>query len=32
MVPREEIVPTLTPLLERFQRKRQTREGFGDYC
>jgi sulfite reductase (ferredoxin) len=32
LVPRAEIVPTLTPLLERWQRERQAGEGFGDYC
>jgi sulfite reductase (ferredoxin) len=32
LVPREEIVPTLTPLLERWKNERQTGEGFGDYC
>jgi sulfite reductase (ferredoxin) len=32
LVPRREIVPTLVPLLEHFQRERQPGESFGDYC
>ena len=32
LVPFEEIVPTLTPLLERFRAERQPGECFGDYC
>jgi sulfite reductase (ferredoxin) len=32
LVLRNEIVPTLTPLLERWKREREAGEGFGDYC
>jgi sulfite reductase (ferredoxin) len=32
LVPRGEIVPMLTPLLERWKQDRQAGEGFGDYC
>ena len=32
LVPVEEIVPTLTPLLEHFRDERLTGESFGDYC
>ena len=32
LVPRSEIVATLTPLLETFKAGRQTNESFGDYC
>jgi sulfite reductase (ferredoxin) len=32
LVPREEIVATLRPLLAEFARRRQPGEGFGDWC
>jgi sulfite reductase (ferredoxin) len=32
LVPLSEIVPTLRPLLERFQQERRSEESFGDYC
>jgi sulfite reductase (ferredoxin) len=32
LVPQAEIVPTLTPLLERFRVERLSGENFGDYC
>src|SRR5262249_16464559 len=32
LVPRDEIVPTLTPLLQRWEGEREAGEGFGDYC
>ncbi|MGQ0632999.1 MAG: NADPH-dependent assimilatory sulfite reductase hemoprotein subunit [Planctomycetaceae bacterium] len=32
MVPKEQIVPTLVPVLESFKTGRQNRESFGDYC
>lgn len=32
LVPLEELVPTLTPILERFQRDRRPGESFGDFC
>lgn len=32
LVPLDEIVPTLTPLLERYARERGQGESFGDYC
>ena len=32
LVPVEEIVPTLAPLLERFRRERRAGESFGDFC
>ena len=32
LVPLQQIVPTLIPLLEAFVRERQGDEGFGDYC
>ena len=32
LVPRSEIVRTLTPLFEHYQAERQPGEGFGDYC
>jgi sulfite reductase (ferredoxin) len=32
LVPRAEIVPTLTPLLVRFKEHRRRGEGFGDFC
>jgi sulfite reductase (ferredoxin) len=32
LVPREAIVPTLLPLLERYRESRRDGEGFGDFC
>jgi sulfite reductase (ferredoxin) len=32
LVPREEIVPLLVPLLEHFKEERRHNESFGDYC
>lgn len=32
LVPIEQIVPTLTPLLEDYKKNRTPGEGFGDYC
>ena len=32
LVPVDEIVPTLVPLLERFRRERRPAESFGDFC
>jgi sulfite reductase (ferredoxin) len=32
LVPRSDIVRTLSPLLEAFRRDRLAGEGFGDYC
>ncbi len=32
LVPLNQIVPTLTPLLEDFKKSRQPGESFGDYC
>jgi sulfite reductase (ferredoxin) len=32
LVPKDEIVPTLTPLLEHFKQDRRDSEGFGDFC
>jgi len=32
LVPRADIVPTLVPVLESFQRERLPGESFGDYC
>jgi sulfite reductase (ferredoxin) len=32
LVLRDDIVPTLVPLLEHFRRERQRDESFGDYC
>jgi sulfite reductase (ferredoxin) len=32
LTPRAEIVPTLVPLLRRWQGERQPGEGFGDFC
>ncbi len=32
LVPSEQIVPLLVPVLERFKKERQGKEGFGDYC
>lgn len=32
LVPWNQIVSTLRPLLEKYQRERQPREGFGDFC
>jgi sulfite reductase (ferredoxin) len=32
LLPRAEIVPTLRPLLKRFQAERQNGESFGDFC
>lgn len=32
LVPRDQIVPTLVPLLERFSTERQDGESFGEYC
>jgi sulfite reductase (ferredoxin) len=32
LVPSQEIVPTLVPLLEQYQRERRPGEGFGDFC
>jgi sulfite reductase (ferredoxin) len=32
LVPMNEIVPTLLPLLEDYKNNRQGNEGFGDYC
>jgi sulfite reductase (ferredoxin) len=32
LVPLGQIVPTLRPLLENYQRHREAGEGFGDYC
>jgi sulfite reductase (ferredoxin) len=32
LVPMNDIVPTLTPLLTRFKNERQGKEGFGDFC
>jgi sulfite reductase (ferredoxin) len=32
LVPGNEIVPLLVPLLEMFKNERKRREGFGDYC
>ncbi|MEZ6122178.1 MAG: NADPH-dependent assimilatory sulfite reductase hemoprotein subunit [Planctomycetaceae bacterium] len=32
MVPLEEIVPTLSPLLAAYKQERQNGESFGDYC
>jgi sulfite reductase (ferredoxin) len=32
LVPRSEIVATLTPLFHEFKEQRQPGEGFGDYC
>lgn len=32
LVRRADIVPTLSPLLARFQRERQANESFGDFC
>jgi len=32
LVPIGQIVPTLTPVLEHFQKQRQAGEGFGDFC
>ena len=32
LVPFDQIVPTLLPLLEGYKRSRQGDEGFGDYC
>jgi Nitrite and sulphite reductase 4Fe-4S domain len=32
LVVRDDIVPTLVPLLENFQRERRPDESFGDYC
>lgn len=32
LVPIEQIVPTLTPLLEDYKKNRTSGEGFGDYC
>ena len=32
LVPRDQIVATLRPLLRRFQAERLDREGFGDFC
>jgi sulfite reductase (ferredoxin) len=32
LVPKDEIVPTLVPLLEDYKQNRRPEEGFGDYC
>src|SRR2546422_6639862 len=32
LVPRDQIVPTLLPLLEKFKTERRPEESFGDYC
>src|SRR5262249_8822782 len=32
LVPRNEIVPRLRPLLQQFGRERRADEGFGDFC
>jgi sulfite reductase (ferredoxin) len=32
LVPKNEIVPTLVPLLEHFKQERRASESFGDYC
>jgi len=32
LVPLSELVPTLKPLLQQFQKERQPGESFGDYC
>ena len=32
LTPREEIVPTLLPLLKRFREEREAGESFGDFC
>ena len=32
LVPMNEIVPTLLPLLQDYKSQRQGGEGFGDYC
>jgi len=32
MVPKDEIVPTLAPVLERFKLERVNGESFGDFC
>jgi dissimilatory sulfite reductase (desulfoviridin) alpha/beta subunit len=32
LVPLNDIVPTLRPVLEQFKKDRQPSEGFGDYC
>ncbi len=32
LVPMNEIVPTLVPLLQDYKNQRQSGEGFGDYC
>jgi sulfite reductase (ferredoxin) len=32
LVPFHQLVPTLVPLLELYQRERHADEGFGDYC
>jgi sulfite reductase (ferredoxin) len=32
MVPKDDIVPSLVPVFERFQRERINGESFGDFC
>jgi len=32
MVPKDDIVPSLVPVFERFQRERLNGESFGDFC
>jgi sulfite reductase (ferredoxin) len=32
MVPKEELIPTLLPVLTRFKSERNNGESFGDFC